>query len=105
MHRCAFFPGDGLKDGERAEMRGRQDHCGAVRYTSQIAKHHGEAMVERYGNAKAIPGGEVQQDAGDFLARARALVADAGGKLAVLSAPGAGTRVEVQLPLLTGGQL
>ena len=33
------------------------------------------------------------------------LVAEAGGKMSVLSAPGAGTRVEVKLPVLTGGQL
>ena len=43
---------------------------------------------------------------GHFGLRALAgLIADAGGKLSVLSAPGAGTRVEVTLPVYTGGQL
>ncbi len=89
-------------------LRNVVTHSGAghVRLVARVTGN--EACVTVDDDGRGFTPGQIDGKTGDghFGLRALAgLIADAGGKLAVLSAPGAGTRVEVRLPLVSGGQL
>jgi len=68
-----------------------------------------DAIIVVDDDGRGFTPGQIESKTGDghFGLRALAgLIADAGGKLSVLSAPGAGTRVEVRLPIVpVGAQL
>jgi len=68
-----------------------------------------DAIIIVDDDGRGFTPGQIESKTGDghFGLRALAgLIADAGGKLSVLSAPGAGTRVEVRLPIVpVGAQL
>ncbi len=80
--------------------------AGRVRLVARVSGNEARVIVDDDG--RGFTPGQIEGKPGDghFGLRALAgLIADAGGKLSVLSAPGAGTRVEVRLPVATGGQL
>lgn len=82
-------------------------HSGAahVRLVARASGNEVRLIIDDDG--RGFTPGQIEGKTGDghFGLRALAgLIADAGGKLTVLSAPGAGTRVEVKLPA-SGGQL
>jgi signal transduction histidine kinase len=89
-------------------LRNVVTHSGAT-HVRLVARATGnEARVTVDDDGRGFTPGQIEGKTGDghFGLRALAgLIADAGGKLSVLSAPGAGTRVEVRLPLVSGGQL
>ena len=82
-------------------------HSGAA-HVRLVARVQGSvARVTVDDDGRGFTPGQIEGKTGDghFGLRALAgLIADAGGKLSVLSAPGAGTRVEVKLPVRTDGQ-
>ena len=89
-------------------LRNVVSHSGAsrVRLVASVTGNEARLIVDDDG--RGFTPGQIEGTPGDghFGLRALAgLIADAGGKLSVLSAPGAGTRVEVRLPVATGGQL
>ena len=89
-------------------LRNVVSHSGASRVRLAVKVSGNVARVVIDDDGRGFTPGQIEQKTSDghFGLRSLAgLVADAGGKLSVLSAPGAGTRVEVQLPVFTGGQL
>jgi two-component system, NarL family, sensor kinase len=89
-------------------LRNVVSHSGAsrVRLVAKVSGNIARVVVDDDGRGFTPEQIEHTNSDGHFGLRALSgLVADAGGKLSVLSAPGAGTRVEVKLPLSTGGQL
>jgi signal transduction histidine kinase len=89
-------------------LRNVVSHSGASRVRLAVKVTGNVARVVIDDDGRGFTPGQIEQKTSDghFGLRSLAgLVADAGGKLSVLSAPGAGTRVEVQLPVATGGQL
>jgi two-component system, NarL family, sensor kinase len=89
-------------------LRNVVSHSGAgkVRLAARVNGNVARIVVDDDGRGFTPGQIESKTSDGHFGLRALAgLVAEAGGKLSVLSAPGAGTRVEVKLPVLTGGQL
>jgi signal transduction histidine kinase len=89
-------------------LRNVVSHSGAtrVRLVAKVSGNVARIVVDDDGRGFTPEQIEHTNSDGHFGLRALAgLVAEAGGKMSVLSAPGAGTRVEVKLPVLTGGQL
>jgi signal transduction histidine kinase len=89
-------------------LRNVVSHSGAarVRLVARVSGNVARIVVDDDGRGFTPEQIEHTNSDGHFGLRALSgLVADAGGKLSVLSAPGAGTRVEVKLPVVTGGQL
>ena len=89
-------------------LRNVVSHSGAtrVRLVAKVTGNVARIVVDDDGRGFTPEQIEHTTSDGHFGLRALSgLVADAGGKMSVLSAPGAGTRVEVKLPVLTGGQL
>ena len=89
-------------------LRNVVSHSGAsrVRLAVKVSGNVARVVIDDDGRGFTPEQIEQKTSDGHFGLRALAgLVADAGGKLSVLSAPGAGTRVEVKLPVVTGGQL
>ena len=89
-------------------LRNVVSHSGAtrVRLVARVSGNVARVVVDDDGRGFTPEQIEHTNSDGHFGLRALSgLVADAGGKLSVLSAPGAGTRVEVKLPVVTGGQL
>jgi two-component system, NarL family, sensor kinase len=89
-------------------LRNVVSHSGAsrVRLVARVTGNIARIVVDDDGRGFTPEQIEHTSSDGHFGLRALSgLVAEAGGKLSVLSAPGAGTRVEVKLPVLTGGQL
>jgi signal transduction histidine kinase len=89
-------------------LRNVVSHSGATRVRLVARASGNVARIVVDDDGRGFTPEQIEHTAGDghFGLRALAgLVADAGGKLSVLSAPGAGTRVEVKLPAVTGGQL
>ena len=89
-------------------LRNVVSHSGAsrVRVVARVGGSVARVIVDDDG--RGFTPGRIEGKTGDghFGLRALAgLIADAGGKLSVLSAPGAGTRVEVKLPAQTGDAL
>lgn len=83
-------------------------HSGAGRVRLVARVQGSVARVTVDDDGRGFTPGQIEGKTGDghFGLRALAgLVADAGGKLSVLSAPGAGTRVEVKLPVRRDDQL
>jgi signal transduction histidine kinase len=82
----------------------------AASHVRLVARTSGnDAIIVVDDDGRGFTPGQIESKTGDghFGLRALAgLIADAGGKLSVLSAPGAGTRVEVRLPIVpVGAQL
>ena len=97
MYRCA-----------QEALRNVVSHSGAtrVRLAARVTGGIAHIVIDDDGRGFTPEQIEVKTSDGHFGLRALAgLIADAGGKLAVLSAPGAGTRVEATLPVNTRGQL
>ena len=89
-------------------LRNVVSHSGAtrVRLVAKVTGNVARIVVDDDGRGFTPEQIEHTTSDGHFGLRALSgLVAEAGGKMSVLSAPGAGTRVEVKLPVLTGGQL
>ena len=89
-------------------LRNVVSHSGASRVRLAVKANATVARVVVDDDGRGFTPEQIEQKTSDghFGLRALAgLIADAGGKLSVLSAPGAGTRVEVTLPVFTGGQL
>jgi signal transduction histidine kinase len=89
-------------------LRNVVSHSGAtrVRLVARVSGNVARVVVDDDGRGFTPEQIEHTESDGHFGLRALSgLVADAGGKLSVLSAPGAGTRVEVKLPVGSGGQL
>ena len=89
-------------------LRNVVSHSGAtkVRLVAKVSGNVARIVVDDDGRGFTPEQIERTTSDGHFGLRALSgLVAEAGGKMSVLSAPGAGTRVEVSLPVLTGGQL
>jgi two-component system, NarL family, sensor kinase len=89
-------------------LRNVVSHSGAtrVRLVARVSGNVARIVVDDDGRGFTPEQIEHTTSDGHFGLRALSgLVAEAGGKLSVLSAPGAGTRVEVKLPVLTGGEL
>jgi two-component system, NarL family, sensor kinase len=89
-------------------LRNVVSHSGAgkVRLVARVNGNVARIVVDDDGRGFTPGQIESKTSDGHFGLRALAgLVADAGGNLSILSAPGAGTRVEVKLPVLNGGQL
>ncbi len=89
-------------------LRNVVSHSGAdkVRLVARVTGNVARIVVDDDGRGFTPGQIEAKTSDGHFGLRALAgLIADAGGKLSVLSAPGAGTRVEVRLPVLTGDPL
>ncbi|HEY0520471.1 MAG TPA: histidine kinase [Ilumatobacteraceae bacterium] len=89
-------------------LRNVVSHSGAnrVRLVARVTGNVARIIVDDDGRGFTPEQIENTDGDGHFGLRALAgLVADAGGTLSVLSAPGAGTRVEVKLPVVTGGEL
>ena len=87
-------------------LRNVVSHSGAsrVRLVARVSGNVARVVVDDDGRGFTPEQIEHTDSDGHFGLRALSgLVAEAGGKLSVLSAPGAGTRVEVSLPILTGG--
>ena len=82
----------------------------AASHVRLVARTSGnDAIIVVDDDGRGFTPGQIESKTSDghFGLRALAgLIADAGGKLSVLSAPGAGTRVEVRLPIVpVGAQL
>jgi two-component system NarL family sensor kinase len=90
-------------------LRNVISHSGASRVRLAARVSGNDAIIIVDDDGRGFTPGQIEGKPGDghFGLRALAgLIADAGGKLTVLSAPGAGTRVEVHLPTnAVGGQL
>jgi signal transduction histidine kinase len=89
-------------------LRNVVSHSGAtrVRLVARVSGNVARIVVDDDGRGFTPEQIEHTTTDGHFGLRALSgLITDAGGKLSVLSAPGAGTRVEVKLPVVTGGQL
>ena len=89
-------------------LRNVVSHSGAsrVRLAVKVSGNVARVVIDDDGRGFTPEQIEQKTSDGHFGLRALAgLIADAGGKLSVLSAPGAGTRVEVKLPVFTDGQL
>jgi two-component system NarL family sensor kinase len=89
-------------------LRNVVTHSGAtrVRLVARVSGNVARIVVDDDGRGFTPEQIEHTNTDGHFGLRALSgLITDAGGKLSVLSAPGAGTRVEVKLPVVTGGQL
>jgi two-component system NarL family sensor kinase len=89
-------------------LRNVISHSGAgrVRLSAKVSGNVARVIVDDDGRGFTVEQIESKTSDGHVGLRALAgLIADAGGKLAVLSAPGAGTRVDVMLPVFNGGQL
>ena len=89
-------------------LRNVVSHSGAgqVRLAAKVQGSVARVTVDDDGRGFTPDQIEGKTGDGHFGLRALAgLIADAGGKLSVLSAPGAGTRVEVKLPVRSDGQL
>ena len=89
-------------------LRNVVSHSGAtrVRLVAKVSGNVARIVVDDDGRGFTPEQIETTNSDGHFGLRALAgLVTESGGKMSVLSAPGAGTRVEVKLPVLTGGQL
>ena len=89
-------------------LRNVVSHSGAtrVRLVAKVSGNVARIVVDDDGRGFTPEQIEHTSSDGHFGLRALSgLVAEAGGKMSVSSAPGAGTRVEVKLPVLTGGQL
>lgn len=89
-------------------LRNVVSHSGAgrVRLVAKVSGNVARVVVDDDGRGFTPEQIEQKTSDGHFGLRALAgLIADAGGKLSVLSAPGAGTRVDVTLPVTTGRQL
>ncbi len=87
-------------------LRNVVSHSGAgrVRLVAKVSGNVARVIVDDDGRGFTPEQIETKSSDGHFGLRALAgLVADAGGKLSVLSEPGAGTRVEVTLPVLQDG--
>ncbi|MEY2400085.1 MAG: two-component system, NarL family, sensor kinase [Ilumatobacteraceae bacterium] len=88
-------------------LRNVVSHSGAtrVRLVARVSGNVARIVVDDDGRGFTPEQIEHTNSDGHFGLRALSgLITDAGGKLSVLSAPGAGTRVEVKLPVVTGGQ-
>ena len=86
-------------------LRNVVSHSGAtrVRLVARVSDNVARVVVDDDGRGFMPEQIERTSSDGHFGLRALSgLVADAGGKLSVLSAPGAGTRVEVKLPISAG---
>lgn len=97
MYRCA-----------QEALRNVVSHSGAtrVRLAARVSGNMAHIVIDDDGRGFTPEQIELRSSDGHFGLRALAgLIADSGGKLAVLSAPGAGTRVEATLPVSRGGQL
>jgi two-component system, NarL family, sensor kinase len=89
-------------------LRNVVSHSGAarVRLAAQVSGNVARVTVDDDGRGFTPEQIEHKTSDGHFGLRSLAgLIADAGGKLSVLSEPGSGTRVEVTLPIVGGGQL
>ena len=89
-------------------LRNVVSHSGAGRVRLVARVQGSVARVTVDDDGRGFTPGQIESKTSDghFGLRALAgLIADAGGKLSVLSAPGAGTRVEVKLPVRKDGQL
>lgn len=89
-------------------LRNVVSHSGAdqVRLVARVTDNVARVVVDDNGRGFTPEQVEGKTDDGHFGLRALAgLIAESGGKLSVLSAPGAGTRFEVTLPVLTGDPL
>ena len=89
-------------------LRNVVSHSGAtrVRLVARVSDNVARVVVDDDGRGFTPEQIERTSSDGHFGLRALSgLVADAGGKLSVLSAPGAGTRVEVKLPISAGVRL
>ncbi|HEX3088905.1 MAG TPA: ATP-binding protein [Ilumatobacteraceae bacterium] len=89
-------------------LRNVISHSGAtkVRLTAKVSGNVARIVIDDDGRGFTPEQIEHTNSDGHFGLRALSgLVTESGGKMTVLSAPGAGTRVEVKLPALTGGQL
>ena len=90
-------------------LRNVISHSGASRVRLAARTSGNDAIITVDDDGRGFTPGQIEgkPDDGHFGLRALAgLIADAGGRLTVLSAPGAGTRVEVRLPINSvGGQL
>jgi len=87
-------------------LRNVISHSGANRVRLVARTRGNDAIIIVDDDGRGFTPGQIEGKPGDghFGLRALAgLIADAGGKLTVLSAPGAGTRVEVCLPITTVG--
>lgn len=97
MYRCA-----------QEALRNVVSHSGAtrVRLAARVNGNIARIVIDDDGRGFTPEQIEQKTSDGHFGLRALAgLIADSGGKLSVLSAPGAGTRVEATLPVNTGIQL
>jgi signal transduction histidine kinase len=86
-------------------LRNVASHSGAnrVRLVARVTGNEARLIVDDDGRGFTTDQIEGKTGDGHFGLRALAgLIADAGGKLIVLSAPGAGTRVEVRIPVESG---
>jgi signal transduction histidine kinase len=90
-------------------LRNVISHSGASRVRLVARTSGNDAIIVVDDDGRGFTPGQIESKTSDghFGLRALAgLIADAGGKLSVLSAPGAGTRVEVRLPIApVGAQL
>jgi two-component system, NarL family, sensor kinase len=89
-------------------LRNVVSHSGASRVRLEATVSGNVARVIVDDNGRGFTPEQIEHKTGDghFGLRSLAgLIADAGGKLSVLSEPGAGTRVDVTLPLHGGGRL
>jgi signal transduction histidine kinase len=89
-------------------LRNVVSHSGAgrVRLVAKVSGNVARIIVDDDG--RGFTPEQIEHKTSDGHVGLRALsglIADAGGKLSVLSAPGAGTRVDVSLPVLGGARL
>jgi signal transduction histidine kinase len=89
-------------------LRNVISHSGATRVRLNATANNAVARVVIDDDGRGFNAEQIERRASDGHVGLRALaglIADAGGKLSVLSAPGAGTRVDVTLPVRWGAPL
>ena len=107
----ARYPGSPLApEGELALYRIIQEalanvikHSGANRVEVRIAAQQGRVVAEVHDNGRGFPGDAEKQPSGHLgLFGMRERAAYLGGRVAIQSAPGAGTHVRVEIPISAG---